>query len=221
MRKVFTLIVVLLITVTAFAQKNAGNNWYFGNRCGVSFNTGVPVVLSDGVLNQQEGVSSISNKNGKLLFYSDGMTIWDRNHQAMPNANGDLAGNNSSTQSSIIVPNLSDSTKYYILTIDELGGGNGLKYSTVDMTLKGNGTDSNPMGDVVPTEKNIDLVTPIAEKITIVQKDNNADYWVIVHGWGNNDFYVFEVQNPVLILLIKHIVLETPIRAMWLIRLVI
>ena len=195
MRKVFTLIVVLLITVTAFAQKNAGNNWYFGNRCGVSFNTGVPVVLSDGVLNQQEGVSSISNKNGKLLFYSDGMTIWDRNHQAMPNANGDLAGNNSSTQSSIIVPNLSDSTKYYILTIDELGGGNGLKYSTVDMTLKGNGTDSNPMGDVVSTEKNIDLVTPIAEKITIVQKDNNADYWVIVHGWGNNDFYVFEVTE--------------------------
>ncbi len=192
MKKVFLLLSILL-TISLFAQENAGNNWYFGDRCGVSFNTGIPIALNDGVLNQQEGVSSISNQNGELLFYSDGKTIWDKNHQAMPNANGDLDGHYSSTQSSIIAPNLSNTNKYYVFTIDELGGVNGLKYSTVDMTLAGNGTIVNPLGNVILTEKNISLVSLIAEKITVVLKSNNIDYWVIVHGWGNNRFYVFEV----------------------------
>ncbi len=192
MKKFFILISIVL-HISLFAQKNAGNNWYFGDRCGVNFNTGIPIALNDGVINQQEGVSTISNQNGELLFYSDGITIWDKNHQAMPNANGDLDGHSSSTQSSIIAPNLSNDTKFYIFTIDELAGSNGLKYSTVDMTLQGNGTVSNPLGDVMTTEKNISLVSPIAEKITIILKANNIDYWVIVHGWGNNNFYVFEV----------------------------
>jgi len=193
--KLLLIIFIIIYSNQLFSQENAGNNWYFGNRCGVTFNTGIPVALSDGVLNQLEGVSSISNEDGELLFYSDGQTIWDNTHQAMPNANGSLDGHFSSTQSSIIAPNLSDNSKFYIFTIDELGGSNGLKYSTVDMTLTGNGTPESPLGDVIISEKNIPLVSPIAEKITLVLKSNNTDYWVIVHGWGNNNFYVFDVTS--------------------------
>ena len=194
MKKVL-FVLSILFSLISFTQENAGNNWYFGNRCGISFNTGVPLALTDGVLDQQEGVCSISNQQGELLFYSDGRTIWDKNHNAMPNSDGDLDGHYSSTQSAIIAPNLMDNTKFYIFTVDELGGSNGLKYSTVDMTLPGNGTIANPLGDVVNTEKNIALASPVVEKITIVLKSNNIDYWVIAHAWGNNTFYVFEVTT--------------------------
>jgi hypothetical protein len=61
------------------------------------------------------------------------------------------------------------------------------------MLLPGNGTTSSPLGDVVNTEINIPLIAPVCEKITAVLKANSVNYWVIAHGWNNNNFYIYEV----------------------------
>jgi len=106
-----------------------------------------------------------------------------------------LNGHWSSTQSGIIVPNLLDTNKYYIFTVDELGGSHGLCYSEIDASLPGNGTTSNPLGDVTPGIKNIQLVTPVTEKLTAVLKPNLVEYWVITHYWGNKDFYAYEITQ--------------------------
>ncbi len=86
-----------------YAQLEA-NNWYFGNYAGVSFSSGEPIALLDGALSTSEGVATISNSTGSLLFYTDGQTIWNRNHQIMSNGAG-LWGHSSSTQSGVIVKN--------------------------------------------------------------------------------------------------------------------
>lgn len=105
-----------------FSQGEA-NNWYFGSNAGISFNTSPPSVLNDGQLNTNEGCSSISNANGDLLFYTDGRTIWNADHQIMSNADyfggSGLNGDPSSTSSGLIVPHPTEEDLYFVFTVDE------------------------------------------------------------------------------------------------------
>jgi hypothetical protein len=148
------IICLLFSTVIAFSQKET-NNWYFGENAGVSFSSGSPVALTNGALVTREGCAAISDKNGNLLFYTDGVTVYNKNHSIMQNGT-DLKGHSSSTHSAIIVPNPSDTRVYYIFTVDAQGGANGLQYSVVNITLDGG------LGGV--TSKNNLIVTPTTEK---------------------------------------------------------
>jgi gliding motility-associated-like protein len=117
------LLLLTLYTTLAFCQQEA-SVWYFGNHAGLKFNPdGTVTPLGDGKLQTKEGCASIADSNGDLLFYTDGRTVWDKNHVIMPN--GDyfggtgLMGDPSSTQSAIIVPKPGNAKIYYIFTLDE------------------------------------------------------------------------------------------------------
>ena len=116
------IIAVILCPLLNFSQGEA-NNWYFGTNAGITFNTSPPSAVNDGQLATNEGCSSISDASGNLLFYTDGRTIWDRDHNIMPNAdyfNGTgLNGDPSSTSSGLIVPDPSGNDLYYVFTVDE------------------------------------------------------------------------------------------------------
>jgi gliding motility-associated-like protein len=164
--------------------QNEANSWYFGYHMGLDFSSVPPVVVTDGQTNTLEGVASISNASGHLLFYTNGVTIWNNQHQVMPNGNG-LFGATSSTQSAIIVPMIGDPSRYYVFTVDEFGGPNGLNYSIVNINM------DNGRGDV--EIKNRLLQTPVCEKVTAVKHCNGRDIWVITHGWNSDNFYAFLV----------------------------
>ncbi len=186
-----------LLTFASYAivAQEQANFWYFGQNAGVSFVTGNPVALEDGALNTWEGCSSISTTTGALRFYTDGITVYDRNHNVMPHGTG-LLGDPSSSQSGIIVPHPGDDQLYYIISIDDVdpnGGVDGLNYSLVDMGLNGF------KGDVVTSEKNVQLTSPLCEKVTAVGHSNGVDIWVITQKWGTNDFYVYKVTTAGLI----------------------
>lgn len=170
---------------TARSQQEI-NNWFFGYNGGVNFSAGAPAVIP-GSLRSWEGCSSISDRNGNLLFYSDGITVWDRNHQVM--ANGvNLNGDTLSTQSVLITAHPGDPNLYYVFTVAKEAEPKGLQYSIVDMTLNGG------LGDVVATQKNIPLLTPVCEKITAVKHNNANDIWVITHKFGSDEFYVYAIN---------------------------
>ena len=110
------------LSLQVSAQKQ-GNNWYFGDGAGVSFNSGSPVALLNGQhvypgsSAHNEGCAAISDSSGALLLYTDGMTVWNRQHQVMQNGTG-LLGNYSSTQSSVIVPDPANPDRwFYVFTI--------------------------------------------------------------------------------------------------------
>ncbi|MBO3116009.1 T9SS type B sorting domain-containing protein [Winogradskyella sp. DF17] len=170
----------------SFAQKEA-SNWYFGNNAGLNFNAAGTEALLDGQLQTGEGCATISNRQGGLLFYTDGITVWDRNHNITPNGTG-LLGSPSSTQSAIIVPKPNNANIYYIFTAAAGGGDDGLNYSEVNMALN----DGN--GDITPL-KNIQLLTPVPEKVTAIDHQNGNDYWVVSHEWETNRFFSYLVSN--------------------------
>lgn len=173
---------LLFISFFGYSQKQ-NNIWYFGANAGLDFNTGIPVSLTNGQINTVEGCASIADAaTGNLLFYTDGVTVFNSNHTVMPNGSG-LAGGNSSSQSALIIPLPGSSTIYYIFTVPDMGSPVGFSYSLVDMTLQGG------LGDV--TVKNTSLHTPVTEKLYGTKHQNGTDYWVVVHENGSDAFYSY------------------------------
>lgn len=173
-------------TISSIAQKEA-NIWYFGIYAGLDFNSGTPIALTGGQLQTEEGCATISDKDGSLLFYTDGTTIWNKMHNVMYNGK-DLKGNSTSTNSAIIVPNPENLNIYYVFTVDGQYGPNGLQYSEINMSL------DNGLGGVT-SNKNIMLITPISEKITAVKNSISNEYWVVSHAWDNDAFLSFKVNG--------------------------
>src|SRR5580765_2825219 len=97
MKKILLLLSLSFIQITAFAQHQA-DNWFFGTYAGLDFSSGSPVAVSTGALTTTEGCSTISDAQGNLLFYTNGVSVWNRNNQIMPNGDS-LNGDISSTQS--------------------------------------------------------------------------------------------------------------------------
>lgn len=184
--KLILFTIILINTSISFSQKEA-NIWYFGENAGLDFNSGSPVALIDGQLNTIEGCATIADNNGELLFYSDGITVWNKNHSIMQNGNG-LLGDPSSTHSAIIVPKPGKPNMYYIFTADAYAEPNGLNYSEVDMSL------DNGLG-AVTSIKNILLETPTPEKISAIKHANNIDYWVVSHKWESDEFIAFKITK--------------------------
>lgn len=188
LRPVLILFFTLIITEQGFAQKQ-NNQWRFGYEGGINFNTSPPTNTPPSAILTGEGGASVADRNtGALLFYTDGVSVWNALNQIMPNGNGLLGGDPillSSTTAAVIIPKPGSCTQYYIVTIDEQFGGNGLRYSLVDMLLNGG------LGDVVPTQKNILLFNTNSEKIEVVPALNGEDFWVITHDNPGNSFYSF------------------------------
>jgi gliding motility-associated-like protein len=164
------------------------NIWYFGQNAGIDFNEAPPVALNDSQMSAPEGCSAISDRNGKIILYTDGVDVYDKEHTQLTTS--DLGGNQGSTQSALIVPFTNDETRYYIFTTEEIYGTNTyqLKYSVFDLKLK------NGLGDIV--EKDILLLSPSTERITA------STNWLIAHEYGNNTFRSYPITangigNPV------------------------
>ncbi len=185
MKKLYLLLILACFNLVLAAQGET-NIWYFGQFAGVDFNGGNPVALTNGALSTSEGSATICDKNGSLLFYTDGITVWNKNHLQMPNGTG-LLGDPSTAQSAIIVPKPGSTTRYFIFTVAAQGNPGGFCYSEVDLSLNGG------LGDVLVANKNTQLFTPSVEKTTAVMHSNGLYVWVLGHGLNNNRYYAYLV----------------------------
>jgi hypothetical protein len=177
------------ITYTGYTYDRLNYNWFFGGNAGITFDPiqsgGTPTPLS-GSMVSQEGVSSISNREGKLLFYTNGDTVYNSGNTVMSNGTG-LSSSGTSTQSSIIIPR-PNSNKYYIFTTDFNGNPNGFEYSIVNMDLQAG------LGEI--ESKNIKLInSPLTEKVTACSHSTEDAYWVITHTSGDTSYYSYKVNS--------------------------
>ncbi len=175
---------VFIFSVCMCFGQGENNTWYFGYGAGVDFNSGSPVAISGGQTAQREGVASVSDASGNLLFYSDGLSVWDRTHSFMPNGTG-LMGDPSSTQSATIVPIPGNANQYYLFTCPAINSSNGLRYSIVDMTLNAGN------GDIAAT-KNVLLLNSTTEQCTTVPATNGC-VWFITRKF-NPVFYSYLID---------------------------
>lgn len=188
----WVLVLTLMVgaSVAGHAQRRAWN-WYFGDQAGVTFRNGIPEPLDDGVIATEEGCAAISNPaNGDLLFYTDGVTVWDRDHSPMPNGMG-LNGDASTSQSAMIVPIPGSTDRYVIVNpapITSADPGSKclcLMYSVVDMSLRGG------LGDVI--EKNTLLDDDVTEHLAATADCNEGGWWVIARRRSSPEFVSYHL----------------------------
>ena len=163
MKKLSFFLLALLIASHSFGQNLQNANWCFGYHAGVNFNTTPPTPTTSALIGAGgfDG-ASVSDDNGQLLFYTDGIKVWDRNHNIMPNGNM-LWGwtNETIAQKTVIVPKPNYPGIYYIFTLstkdrwwldpDPPQGRGGLHYTVVNMNL------NLGLGDVEPSLKNVQM----------------------------------------------------------------
>ena len=165
------------------AQQN--NNWYFGRTAGLSFNASggqpIPTILTNSAMSADEGSASISDESGQLLFYTNGVKVFNKNHEVMVNGDG-LGGDISACQSSLIVPWPGNDSLFFIFTSDAIENNfaTGYRYSIVNMNR------DNGNGEVV--SKKVLLWSSSTERLTAARHYNGVDVWVITNDNNSNIF---------------------------------
>ncbi len=84
----YTLTAFLFLGLTQKTNAQLQNaNWYFGSEIGLSFSDGTqdPTILTNSLMDTGGGSASISDDLGNLLFYTNGINVWNNLHQIMPN----------------------------------------------------------------------------------------------------------------------------------------
>ncbi len=155
------------------------NQWYFGEQAGIEFTGGATAILDGNQQMAAEGCATISDVNGDLLFYTNGVTVWNREHEIM--LNGDIIGGDAaSAQNAMILPFNGDQTMFYLFTTEQVYGDGeyALKYSIVDMK------EANGLGKVIV--KNIRLMDNGTERVTATGF-TGFDF-LVTHEFGNNTF---------------------------------
>ncbi|MBL7930615.1 MAG: gliding motility-associated C-terminal domain-containing protein [Bacteroidia bacterium] len=179
--------ILILLTLSLHGHgQNQASKWYFGFNGGMDFTTNPPSVVQNGQTNELEATSCISDAIGNLLFYTDGDTVWNKNHQIMANGTG-LLGTNTPVQGALIIKQPGNNSLYIIFTADGQANPGGLNYSIVDMSLAAG------LGSV--TIKNFGLVTPTSEKLTATYHCNRKDIWVMSHDMYSNVFRAYLVTS--------------------------
>lgn len=140
------------------------SNWHFGCNAGISFQEGSIKIIPSNI-QSREGTASISDRNGKLLFYTDGRTIF--NAKGKITASG-LFGHSSSTTSVIAIPVIEDkSDEYWVFTNDSGANNRGLnyyRYSVVKEKL---------------LEGPVRMLSHQTEKLTALRPCELENHWVV------------------------------------------
>lgn len=169
-------------TGVILAQGRENDNWYFGDYAGVNFAGSTPVALTDSQMFGIEATGVASDKTGKLLFYTNGVNVYNREHQIMLNGSG-LNGHESSEQL-VIVRDPRNLNLFYIFNGATINlAKTFVSYTVVDMSLGNIGVNGNPLGKVVT--RNIPILDPSGNKIkseavTAVMHADSRTFWILI-----------------------------------------
>lgn len=191
---------MLLLMSCVFGQDLQNAVWHFGNHAGLNFNTPytTSLPLPDIGFNPLEGCASISDDNGNLLFFTDGVTVWRFWNDEYEIIASGLMGHSSSTQNAIIVHKPNNPNSYYIVTIGgETSDYKGLHYSEINLA-NGPGTLvslNTPLKDHLGIQINT-AYHNTSEALTLTKHANGTDYWVVAYisKPGNISDYVYSYK---------------------------
>jgi gliding motility-associated-like protein len=182
---------LLPVQLKAQPSRQQTRQWCFGYGARVTFPNGggpaSPAASSTPMLVQEASVS-VADSAGNLLFFSSGDSIWDRNAQVMPNGGG-LLGDRTRSQPVLAVPHPDPalSQRWFVFYLTAVGDTTALRYSLVDMSLRGG------LGDVVGGGRNLPVPSLGAAlgytgKLTASKACSGRDYWIWLHKAGSAEF---------------------------------
>lgn len=161
-----------------------------GRAGGIDFNTSPPTLFASKI-DAIESTATICDRNtGALLFYSDGVRIWDATHSIMQN--GDSIGTDykhqTTPQGVVILPFINDTNRYYLFNTAAITPYRGwLFYSVIDMRL------NNGLGGVLPERKKVLLDSSLSEAILAIPGCGNV--WLLSQQHEDGAFSVYSITE--------------------------
>ncbi|MEA3496526.1 MAG: PKD domain-containing protein, partial [Bacteroidota bacterium] len=193
MKKLLIIFFFITVSLNSYAQLET-KNWYFGTWEGMRFENNVPVPIYDSKMWGSLGTSTISDKNGNLLFYGGtykDATIFNKNHDTLKNGYG-LISNSACDQSPMIIPLPVNPNIYYLFTVCSILGLHdttiaGFYYHIVDMT-KDNGN-----GEVIL--KNKLICRNVNNKLVATLHADKKSVWIMVKDNYSNNLKAYLLKN--------------------------
>jgi hypothetical protein len=208
MRILFIWISITVISSYCYSQQGISNIWLqgYGSAWGsppwgithTDFYGGNPVMQYMALpMEFRHTHANISDAQGNLLFYTNGVYIADATHNVMMNGYGINPGAYSNSfpdghlipQGALIIPKPGSNSIYYLFhnTLDNYPGIGSYSYylymTAIDMSL------NNGLGAV--TLKNYPIISDTLNcgKITACKHANGRDWWVVCHRVNSNKYY--------------------------------
>ena len=179
--------------------QNQTNHWNFGNKAALNFNNGNVNVLSDSEMETPAGCSAISDTQGNLLFYTNGQTVWNKNHTVMENG-ADLVGEIDNTQTSIIIPKPGTEEVYYIFSTRINSTTTNPVYSDGVYLTEIEISTTYPLGKVLTRFQS--LRDTSTERITAIHHKDGKAIWLLTFGEAGgatngvkNTFSVYKIDE--------------------------
>ncbi|HCW08411.1 MAG TPA: hypothetical protein DGG95_13725, partial [Cytophagales bacterium] len=202
LRKLLFFSLGIVASIAVEAQNLSQHNWYFGNKGNaIRFNraTNKPFVVTNNAITVGTGGTAVATDplTGDILFYTDGVNVYNANHQVMPNGSG-LNANTGANQPVVLSSKPHDSTKFYIFTNTAHYPTVGSIYiDTVDMNQFGGSTfPSPPLGDVIAKNKAMAGLTGRSEGMIVIPTSTKMDtLWLITHKSGSQDYAVTRIDK--------------------------
>ncbi|MFZ4544583.1 MAG: hypothetical protein ACOYOA_11070, partial [Saprospiraceae bacterium] len=214
MKQTGVLFIFCLFSVASAAQKH-DYVWTFGydnhypifGGTNINFNTNPPD--TDYVkrnININYDCASISNRDGKLLFYTNGCKIFNNKNKLSKNGSGLNPGmvsnercdnGNIIGQGSLFLPHPTDTSLYYLFhlhPVEVLVNNLGLIADQICYTLiDQKGDDGN--GEVIKKNVVVHPDTIAFGKMTAVRHGNGRDWWIIVPRMFQNRYIKILLTN--------------------------
>ncbi|MBK8681988.1 MAG: T9SS type A sorting domain-containing protein [Bacteroidetes bacterium] len=182
----------LLITMIAFCNHGYSQlqnaNWVFGDSVGLSFSDD-SIFTFNSKLGCWHASATISDSAGQLLFYTNGQSVFNKNHELMTNGDGlNIAASGNSEypysqykQPVLIIPKPNNFNTFYIFHVVGNPDSASLDYSVVDLN-----TDDG-LGMVVSKNNHILICydffsedcTTSSGWVNAVRHANGRDWWLI------------------------------------------
>lgn len=196
MKKLYLKIIIVFFSFNCYSQNLQNANWIFGSGgVRLNFQNPTPTIMTGptnfnyfcGSTTLVEGCATISDNNGDLMFYTNGVKVFNSSYNIMSSPN-DLFGDKSSSQNVVILPWPSNNNKFFIVTVKGYtacdGNNHGAYWSVVDMNL----------GQVTTVNQSLNSAyIHDTEKITTTSHGNGVDYWILIQ--VNNEMFSYLVDQ--------------------------
>ena len=218
--KVVLLLIGILVSFVSRGQDFTRNNWYFtGNDQALIFgkDSAASATLSRGKISQNnvgEKVTATDPTSGDLIFYSDGINVYDATYAVMQNGDGILTDPNGiKALSTSPVPGAGNENLYYLFHKNAAGE---IRYTVIDRSVQGNRADGPPAGEVINIGKNIasGITTRGNGMITIGSRDM-MQFWLVSQNSVTGAIEIHRIPEPNgTFTMVDNLTLATPIEAL-------
>lgn len=190
MKQISHFLLLIFSTIHLFAQ-SGDLNWVLGNQNIISFATKPPTVFRNANFYSTSCLASYSNTSGKILYKTNGDTLWNEYNEIVQYGEG-LAGHGqgsaiicrSPVDSNIFILILSD-----VLAVNNFTGykGRGITYSIIDRSKNGGHSS------VILKNKMISNYT--AGNFGVIYSADSTKLWLAINFNEIDSLYIYSISN--------------------------